>query len=58
MNILYDRRIVGVGDNNGDVHRFQEEAQIGDVVLVRSGAHLIALVELESNAYENPNPDG
>lgn len=56
-HILRKRHVVGIGGDSGDIQRFQNEAQVGDVVLVRNGASYVALVELSSDAYANPNQD-
>lgn len=56
-DILNRRQLVGVGGDNRDSQRFQNDAQIGDIVLIRNGAEFIALVQLTSRAYENPNQD-
>lgn len=56
-HILAERRVIGVGGDNGDAQRFQSNAKVGDIVLIRRGGSLVALVEISSDAYKNPKQD-
>ncbi len=63
--ILQEKKVIGLGhpwrNKRGefvpDSARFQNEMEIGDIVMVRDGKTPIALVKVISDAYEEVKPD-
>lgn len=55
-SILEHNQIIGLGDweggeRNGTIHAFKNEMQVNDVVAIKIGAKLIALIQVTGGAY-------
>ena len=57
VKILKQYGVVGIGDDNIDTGRFQDEAAMGDYVVVRSGGLFVALVEIAGSCVANDKED-
>ena len=59
-SILEHKKIIGLGDREGGlsvITAFQDEMKVNDVVAIKNGAKLIALVQVIGGAYHVGNDD-